>query len=134
MKKILKLKTKNEIKAEFSFRQGELWYFRLNEFETRSIGQDEIEYYNGKKPEDYPHFSDDYTAEPTFYDANAPLANNRKPKSRRGIWYSKPAVLSQGRKGFTVACCETLSDSKPKTKICPNFGRSLRSVKTLWTW
>lgn len=71
MKNILKLKTKNEIKATFSFRQGELWYFRLNEFETRSIGQDWIEHYNGKKPEDYPHFSDDYTAEPTFYDANA---------------------------------------------------------------
>ena len=71
MKNVLKLKSKNEIKADFSFRQGELWYFRLNQFETRPIEQDQIEYYNGKKPEDYPHFSDDYTTEPTFYDANA---------------------------------------------------------------
>lgn len=71
MKNILKINGKNEIKATFSFRQGELWYFRLNEFETRAIEQDWIEHYNGKKPEDYPHFSDDYTAEPTFYDANA---------------------------------------------------------------
>lgn len=71
MKNVLKLKSKNEIKADFSFRQGELWYFRLNQFETRPIEQDEIECYNGKKPEDYPHFSDDYTTEPTFYDANA---------------------------------------------------------------
>ena len=71
MKNVLKLKCKNEIKADFSFRQGELWYFRLNEFETRPIEQDQIECYNGKKPEDYPHFSDDYTTEPTFYDANA---------------------------------------------------------------
>ncbi len=37
MKNVLKLKCKNEIKATFSFRQGELWYFRLNEFETRAI-------------------------------------------------------------------------------------------------
>lgn len=68
---MLKLKNKNEIKADFSFRQGELWYFRLNPYETRSFGQNEIESYNGKRPEDYPHFSDNYTAEPTFYDANA---------------------------------------------------------------
>lgn len=71
MKNVLKLKYKNEIKADFEFRQGELWYFRLNEFSTRAIEQDQIECYNGKKPEDYPHFSDDYTTEPTFYDANA---------------------------------------------------------------
>ena len=71
MKNVLKLKCKNEIKADFSFRQGELWYFRLNAFETRAFEQDQIECYNGKKPEDYPHFSDDYTTEPTFYDANA---------------------------------------------------------------
>lgn len=71
MKNVLKLKCKNEIKADFSFRQGELWYFRLNQFETRAIEQDWIEHYNGKKPEDYPHFSDNYTSEPTFYDANA---------------------------------------------------------------
>ena len=71
MKNVLKLKSKNEIKADFSFRQGELWYFRLNQFETRPIEQDQIECYNCTKPEDYPHFSDDYTTEPTFYDANA---------------------------------------------------------------
>lgn len=71
MKNVLKLKSKNEIEADFSFRQGELWYFRLNAFETRAFEQDRIEHYNGKKPEDYPHFSDDYTTEPTFYDANA---------------------------------------------------------------
>lgn len=71
MKNVLKLKSKNEIKADFEFRQGELWYFRLNEFKTRPVEQDQIECYNGKKPEDYPHFSDDYTTEPTFYDANA---------------------------------------------------------------
>ena len=71
MKNVLKLKCKNEIEADFEFRQGELWYFRLNAFETRAIGQDRIECYNGKKPEDYPHFSDDYTTDPTFYDANA---------------------------------------------------------------
>ena len=71
MKNVLKLKSKNEIKADFSFRQGELWYFRLNQFETRPVEQDQIECYNGKKPADYPHFSDDYTTEPTFYDANA---------------------------------------------------------------
>lgn len=65
MKNILK------IKADFSFRQGELWYFRLNRFE--------IEQYNGKKP-----------------------------KSRRGIWYSKPAERLRHRKAFTVVCCETL--------------------------
>lgn len=71
MKNVLKVKYQNEIKCDFSFRQGELWYFRLNEFETYPIQQDRIEHYNGKKPEDYPHFSDDYTTEPTFYDANA---------------------------------------------------------------
>lgn len=71
MKNVLKLKCKNEIQATFSFRQGELWYFRLNEFETRAIEQDWIEHYNHKQPEDYPHFSDNYTSEPTFYDANA---------------------------------------------------------------
>lgn len=71
MKNVLKVKYQNEIKCDFSFRQGELWYFRLNEFETYPIEQDWIEHYNGKKPEDYPHFSDDYTTEPTFYDANA---------------------------------------------------------------
>ena len=71
MKNVLKLKSKNEIEADFEFRQGELWYFRMNEFKIRPIEQDRIECYNGKKPEDYPHFSDDYTTEPTFYDANA---------------------------------------------------------------
>lgn len=68
----LKLKNGLEMTASFRFRQGELWYFQTNRnFLHENFGQSEIESYNGIKPEDYPHYSDNYTSEPTFFDARA---------------------------------------------------------------
>lgn len=110
MKNVLKLKCKNEIKADFSFRQGELWYFRLNEFSTRAFEQDQIEYYDGKKPEDYPHFSDDYTTEPTFYDANASKSQPEDEISPRDLVFETCRLFapSQGFYGRLLSQLEEL--------------------------
>lgn len=116
MKNVLKLKCKNEIQADFSFRQGELWYFRLNEFPPRPIEQDEIEYYNGKKPEDYPHFSDDYTTEPTFYDANA---------SKMPVKCAPAPTTTLSPRDLVFATCRTFAPSQGF------YGRLLSDLEAL---
>lgn len=67
----LKIKGNKQITATFNCRQGELWYFRLNNGFLRAFSQNEIESVDGKSPSEYPHYSDDYTSEPTFFDAFA---------------------------------------------------------------
>lgn len=133
---MLKLKNKNEIKATFSFRQGELWYFRLNEFETRSVSQNEIECYNGMKPEDYPHFSDNYTAEPTFYDANASkmpvkCAPRQQPEADISPWdlVFKTCRTFAGSQGFYGSLLRDLEQLEAENEDLAEFWAQFEDCK-----
>lgn len=128
MKNVLKLKSKNEIKADFSFRQGELWYFRLNGFETRPVEQDQIECYNGKKPEDYPHFSDDYTTEPTFYDANASKTQPEDEISPRDLVFETCRLFAPSQ-GFYGRLLNQLEELEAENEDLSEFWEQFEDCK-----